>query len=379
MAASMEPDREATKSCSCEELNMEPSAKRQKICPCQELKLQQDAPHPTNGKDVPDCSSDEFSGEEFDAYFQSIEDSRGYDVIDFPGTVPACSPILPVPKSALEKHYEFYKGLAQFAVAENNKQKRTNYELEKVVKVNILMAKGSNYYFTLKVKNKDDPEQKSCICRAAVYEALDQSLNLDELFEDPKFEFAKRCLVLVVATGLLFVLLQPPLPISWTYHSHVTQAAHQTGDDISIYGFVTSKPTWPSGFLIVAILLTLAAVTSFIPIKYLVELRTTKVLPWVFALLVAFFPITYLLEGLVRIKSLIDGADITQEDRRLNTILARTSLLGLYDAIFMLIGLEIKFELTSLMLEKALEKGGIKQAQSSHSSSAKFPAKMRFL
>ena len=56
------------------------------------------------------------------------------------------------------------------------------------MKVNILMAKGSNYYFTLKVQNKDDPEQKSCICRAAVYEALDQSLNLDELFEDPKFE-----------------------------------------------------------------------------------------------------------------------------------------------------------------------------------------------
>lgn len=245
--------------------------------------------------------------------------------------------------------------------------------------------------------------------------------------------FAKRCLVLVVATGLLFVLLQPPLPLSWTYHSDVIKAAHQTGDDISIYGFVTSKPTWPSWLLIVAVLLTLAAVTSFIPIKYIVELRTfyavavgiamgayisfeyfpqavilqalivltmicasvfvifthlpsassTKVLPWVFALLVALFPITYLLEGLVRIKSLIDGGDITEEDRRLNTILAvegaRTSLLGLYAAIFMLIGLEIKFELTALMREKALEKGGIKQAQSGHSSSANFPAKMRFL
>jgi len=103
----------------------------------------------------------------------------------------------------------------------------------------------------------------------------------------------------------------------------------------------------------------------------------------VFALLVALFPITYLLEGLVRIKSLIDGGDITEEDRRLNTILAiegaRTTLLGLYGAIFMLIGLEIKFELTSLMREKALEKGGIKQAQSGHSSSVNFPAKMRFL
>ncbi|KAJ8422029.1 hypothetical protein Cgig2_004557 [Carnegiea gigantea] len=79
--------------------------------------------------------------------------------------------------------------------------------------------------------------------------------------------FAKRCFVLVVATGLLFVLLQPPLPISWTYHSHVIKAAHQIRDDISIYG----SPSW---LLIVAILLPLAAVASFIPIKYIVELRT---------------------------------------------------------------------------------------------------------
>lgn len=87
-------------------------------------------------------------------------------------------------------------------------------------------------------------------------------------------QFAKRCLVLVVASGLLFILLQPPIPVSWTYHSDLIKAAHQTGDDISIYGFMTSKPTWPSWLLIVAILLTLAAVTSFIPIKYIVELRT---------------------------------------------------------------------------------------------------------
>ncbi|KAJ8426542.1 hypothetical protein Cgig2_002062 [Carnegiea gigantea] len=48
-------------------------------------------------------------------------------------------------------------------------------------------ARGATYYFTLKGKNKDDTDQKSCICRAAVYVALDQ-LNLVELFEDPKFE-----------------------------------------------------------------------------------------------------------------------------------------------------------------------------------------------
>ncbi|XP_021746117.1 uncharacterized protein LOC110711985 [Chenopodium quinoa] len=244
---------------------------------------------------------------------------------------------------------------------------------------------------------------------------------------------AKRCLVLVVATGLLFILLQPPIPFSWTYHSDLIKAAHLTGDDISIYGFVAARPTWPSWLLIVAILLTLAATTSLIPIKYIVELRTfysiavgiaagvyisfeffpqafvlqalivltmictsvfvvfthfpsassTKGLPWVFALLVALFPVTYLLEGQVRIKSLVDGGDITEEERRLTTILAvegaRTSLLGLYAAIFMLIALEVKFELTSLVREKALEKGGYKPSQSGQSSLANLPAKMRFL
>ncbi|KAL9246615.1 hypothetical protein vseg_020130 [Gypsophila vaccaria] len=244
---------------------------------------------------------------------------------------------------------------------------------------------------------------------------------------------AKRCLVLVVATGLLFILLQPPVLLSWTYHSDLIKSAHQTGDDISIYGFIASKPTWPSWLLIFAILLTLAAVTSLIPIKYIVELRTlfsiavgaalgvfisfeffpdavvlqvliiltlicssilvvfthfpcalsTKALPWVFAFLVALFPVTYLLEGQVRIKSLMDDGGITEEERRLTTILAvegaRTSLLGLYAAIFMLIALEVKFELSSLMSEKALERGGIKLSQPSQSKSANFPPKMRFL
>ncbi|KAJ6388304.1 hypothetical protein OIU77_026806 [Salix suchowensis] len=246
---------------------------------------------------------------------------------------------------------------------------------------------------------------------------------------------AKRCLVLVVATGLLFILLQPPIPVAWTYRSDIIRAARQSSDDISIYGFMASKPTWPSWLLIVAILLTLAAVTSIIPIKYVVELRTfyslaigialgvyisaeyflqaavlhalivvtmvctsvfvvfthfpsassTKLLPWVFALLVALFPVTYLLEGQVRIKSILgdEVADLAEEDRKLTTLLAvegaRTSLLGLYAAIFMLIALEVKFELASLMREKALERGGIRHSQSSQSSSSNFAPRMRFM
>lgn len=247
---------------------------------------------------------------------------------------------------------------------------------------------------------------------------------------------AKRSLVLVVATGLLFILMQPPIPLSLTYRSDMIRAARQSADDISIYGFMATKPTWPSWLLILAILLTLAAVTSIIPIKYMVELRafysiamgialgvyisaeyflqaavlhalivvtmvcatvfvvfthfpsasSTKVLPWVFALLVALFPVTYLLEGQVRIKNFLGDSgfgDMGDEEKNLTTLLAvegaRTSLLGLYAAIFMLIALEIKFELASLMREKAHERGGIKHNQSGQSSSSSFPPRMRFM
>ncbi|KAL7608998.1 uncharacterized protein LOC111912343 [Lactuca sativa] len=247
---------------------------------------------------------------------------------------------------------------------------------------------------------------------------------------------AKRSLVLVIATGLLFIIMQPPLPTSWTYHSELIKAARQSTDDISIYGFITSKPTWPSWLLMSAILLSLAAVTSIIPIKYIVELRmifsiamgialgvfisaeyflqatilhllivvtmvctcvfvvfthlpsasSTKVLPWVFALLVALFPVTYLLEGQVRIKTLLAETgvgDVGEEDSKLTALLAvegaRTSLLGLYAAIFMLIALEIKFELASLMREKFNDQGAGSLRHSQSGQSVSFPPKMRFM
>lgn len=200
---------------------------------------------------------------------------------------------------------------------------------------------------------------------------------------------------------------------------------------------MASKPTWPSWLLIAAILLTLAGVTSIIPITYIVELRTfyaiavgialgiyvsaeyflqaailhaliivtmvctsvfvvfthlpstssTKVLPWVFALIVALFPVTYLLEGQVRINKAWLGEsgaeDMAEEDNRIATVLAvegaRTSLLGLYAAVFMLIALEIKFELASLIHDKFVERGGLRHSQSGESSSATVPPRLRFM
>lgn len=247
---------------------------------------------------------------------------------------------------------------------------------------------------------------------------------------------AKRSLVLVVAAGILFIVLQPPFPLSSTYHSDIIKAARQSVDDLSIYGFMASKPTWPSWLLIAAILLTLAAVTSVIPIRYIVELRTfysiamgialgiyisleyflqaavlhvliivtmvcasvfvvfthlpsassTKLLPWVFALLVALFPVTYLLEGQVRINKgilLEESGEAIEEESKLATLLAvegaRTSLLGLYAAIFMLIALEVKFELASLMREKLIERVGPRHGHSGQSSSATVPPRLRFM
>lgn len=241
--------------------------------------------------------------------------------------------------------------------------------------------------------------------------------------------------MLVVATGLLFITMQPPIPLSLTYQSDFIRTARHTADDISIYGFIAGKPTWPSWLLIIAILLTLASITSIIPIKYIVELRTfysiamgvalgiyisteyflwtgvlhvlivvtmvcasvfvvfthmpsassTKLLPLVFALLVALFPVTYLLEGQLRIKNILEDSEIGnlgEEEMKLTTLLAiegaRTSLLGLYAAIFMLIALEIKYKLASIMREKIVDSGGIRN-HSGQSVSANFLPRMRFM
>ncbi|XP_078440804.1 no exine formation 1 [Wolffia australiana] len=216
---------------------------------------------------------------------------------------------------------------------------------------------------------------------------------------------AKRSLVLVVSAGLLFILLQPPVPLSWAYKSELIKSAHQTSDDISIYGFAVSHPTWPSWLLIIAILLTLSAVTSAIPIKYVVELRafyaigagftlglyicaeyffqslilypllvaamvstaifmvfthlpsasSPRILPWVFALLVALLPVTYLLEGQLRARS--GEEEAIKVTNLLAVEGARMSLLGLNAMIFLLIALEIKFDLSAMMREKAAERG----------------------
>eukprot|EP01018_Ginkgo_biloba_P017737 Gb_19950 [translate_table: standard] len=239
-------------------------------------------------------------------------------------------------------------------------------------------------------------------------------------------QLAKRVILLVVAVGVLLIFMQPPLPQTWGFHSDFIHMPEQSEDDISIYGLIAKKPSWPSWLLVATIVVSLAAVTSIIPVQYIVELRlfyavgvgitfgiyvcaeyflqapilhallvgavtcasvflvfthfpstsSPRFLPWVFALLVALFPVMYLVEGQLR----ITAAESDGEEERFVALLAlegaRISLLGLYAAIFMLIALEIKFELASLMREKALEKG---RMQNAVTQSSGFVPKYRLL
>ncbi|PKU64648.1 uncharacterized protein LOC110107839 [Dendrobium catenatum] len=237
---------------------------------------------------------------------------------------------------------------------------------------------------------------------------------------------AKRFLVLVVTMALLLILLQPPIPLSWAFRSNLIKAARQSSDDYSIYGFVVSRPAWPSWLLIATILLTLAAVTSIIPIKYIVELRafyavgvgitlgiyvcaeyffqavilyplivativcafvfvvfthfpsasSTRILPWVFALMVALLPVSYLMEGHLRAKNIVDDTEPDKFSTLLAIEGARMSLLGLYAMLFMLISLEIKFELATLMREKVFERG---VAPNQFSHNVGFQPKLRLM
>ncbi|KAH9328708.1 hypothetical protein KI387_000816, partial [Taxus chinensis] len=84
---------------------------------------------------------------------------------------------------------------------------------------------------------------------------------------------AKRVLLLVVVVGVLFIFMQPPIPDTWSFQSNFTVIPESSVDDITIYGSVEKKPSWPSWLLIGTIVTSLAAVTKIIPVQYVVELR----------------------------------------------------------------------------------------------------------
>ncbi|CAA6660072.1 unnamed protein product [Spirodela intermedia] len=230
----------------------------------------------------------------------------------------------------------------------------------------------------------------------------------------PDVESAKRFLVLVIATALLFILTEPSFPPPLAHQSDLIKAAHQYSDDMLLYGPIESKPTWPACLLIATTVLLLAAATSAIPIRHTIKFRapyavavgttlgiyicaehfpksqflhpfiitsvtcgsiflvfthlpsasSPRLLPWVFALLVALHPVSYLLEGQ------LNTASVTTSEG------ARETLMGLHATLFMLIALQIKLRLASNAGEKAAERSTSQAVSKSGRSS--LPAKLRF-
>ncbi|KAH6558160.1 hypothetical protein KP509_1Z076600 [Ceratopteris richardii] len=236
---------------------------------------------------------------------------------------------------------------------------------------------------------------------------------------------AKRALFLVAVLGACLMFLQPPVPQAWTFWWDSYHMPKHMVDDMAIYGTISDRPHWPSWLLLFTIVASLAAFTSAIPVQYFVELRffyavtvglslgiyvctqyfvdvpilhallvgaliccslfavfthlpstsSPRYMPWVFALLVALLPISYFVEGQARISM---GES---DDERLMALLAlegsRASLLGLYAGMFMLIALQVKFELASLLREKVMEKG--RNWMQPNESSSSFIPKYRLL
>lgn len=217
---------------------------------------------------------------------------------------------------------------------------------------------------------------------------------------------AKRALVLVISVGLLLTLMQPPVPEAWTFWWDKAHMPERSADSLSIYGAAAETPTWPTWLLIVTITISLAALTSAIPIQDVVELRlvyavgmgvstgvylcaqyflqaailhvllvaamvcasvflvfthlpsatSPRLLPWVFAILVGLCPVIYLAEGQLRFRT---GDRAGSEDNYITLFAlegSRVSLLGLYAAIFMAIAFEIKLKLASIIADKLSDK-----------------------
>jgi hypothetical protein len=67
--------------------------------------------------------------------------------------------------------------------------------------------------------------------------------------------------------------MQPPMPETWSFQYKLMHIPEQSMDDISIYGLVEKKLSWPSWLLITTIIISLAAFTKTISVQYIVEIR----------------------------------------------------------------------------------------------------------
>eukprot|EP00850_Spirogloea_muscicola_P017425 SM000149S01360 [mRNA] locus=s149:280764:287589:- [translate_table: standard] len=243
----------------------------------------------------------------------------------------------------------------------------------------------------------------------------------------PHILAARRALVLLVATGLLFVLLQPPVPsplASVFLQGPSEFTSMHDPEESAIYGEPSRGSTWASWFLLASLVASLAAAMSAIPVQQVAAVRlgysiavgaslgvylclqyfadfpllhallvaaaiaasifvvfahhpsasSPRLLPWIFALFVALLPVMYLIEGQINRPPTEDESSVdfqAEYDRELVIEGGREQLLGLYAASFMLIALEVKVKLTGLVRDKTKDRlvGGGSNRHLSPSSS----------
>eukprot|EP00898_Chlorokybus_atmophyticus_P000526 jgi/Chlat1/1474/Chrsp12S02013 len=216
----------------------------------------------------------------------------------------------------------------------------------------------------------------------------------------PQQQGFRRAVVLLGAAGVMFILLKPPLPdllgLVWD-REHTPE--HDV-DDITIYGTTGHSSTWPSWLLVACVLLSGAAFSGAIPIHessaarlayaiaaglgggvylslqyfivepvlhvlivlactltsiimvftHLPSTSSPKHLPWVFALLVALFPVSWLTHELFRAKTHVPAGI-----RLALRMGGRAGLEALWATLLMAIALQLKLKVASLLRATAVK------------------------
>eukprot|EP00271_Cylindrocystis_brebissonii_P003782 TRINITY_DN15034_c0_g1_i1.p1 TRINITY_DN15034_c0_g1~~TRINITY_DN15034_c0_g1_i1.p1 ORF type:complete len:1089 (-),score=216.57 TRINITY_DN15034_c0_g1_i1:498-3764(-) len=213
----------------------------------------------------------------------------------------------------------------------------------------------------------------------------------------------RRAMGLLAVTALLLVVLQPPVVVGGSWLWDERHMPDQEPDDAAIYGSTAHGPSWSTWLVLGAIVATLAASTSALPIGQVVFLRllyaagmgaavgiflsvqyfaaapaaahflllaasvlaafflvfaqkptswSVALQPVLFSLLVGLMPLLWLAVGMEERKGgEIDGGgwDYYKE---LAIKEARNSLLAMFCALFLLIALLVKLRLAALLREK---------------------------
>ncbi|CAI5506962.1 unnamed protein product [Closterium sp. Naga37s-1] len=214
---------------------------------------------------------------------------------------------------------------------------------------------------------------------------------------------ARRAAALAIATCLLFLVLQPPLPPAWHVVWDEDHFPDDDPDDSTIYGLSVEGPVWPVWLLLGTIVSALAAFFSAIPIAKVESVRliysvaiglstglylaakfiplapilcrllllaasvlaalflvlthhptawSGRLMPPLFAAQILLFPLQWLALGRATLVDNGDGEEVPDfyEETRLETY--ANSLSAIYCTFFLLAALIIKFKLSAALRDK---------------------------